>query len=233
MRVVVGLFLFVGVTALGAAPESPATTGFYPLWEGSGYVERAGAFRLGTTGTHVGVAGVAHVGVSPLPFMHRTPNLYSKLVLSDRPTLGISLQVSAYAMLNGAARGLFSPMYSTRLDNPDFRVWVVPVTASATHRIAPWLDLHQSLTLMGVTSGGPIRSEITPGYSLVAELHASSSSSLLLHAAQVGLWDHRFGLAGASVRYQGDWLELRAGYFYRMFVEGAQSGPLVGIGVLL
>jgi hypothetical protein len=79
-------------------------------------------------------------------------------------------------------------------------------------------------------SSGPLQNEVTPGYSAVVELTVKKKHSLLLHGGEVGLWKHDFALVGSSYRFQGDWLEFRLGYFYRMRQDSQQSAPMVSVG---
>jgi hypothetical protein len=212
----------------------PATEGFYPIWENTGFVERHREMYLGTNGAHYGILDVAHIGVQPINFMYRSPNAYVKASLFEKGNWHVAGQVGAYYLMNEASRSFFSPMYSSRLDNPDFSVYLVPVTLTATLRVSDWLDFHQTATALEVySSSGVLDNQVYPGYSAVAELKARSRHSVLLHAGEVGFWKHDFSVLGTSYRYHNTWMEFRIGYFYRMRSEGMQSAPMIGFGLVI
>jgi hypothetical protein len=209
------------------------TTGFYPIWENTGHVEEAGDVRLGTMGAQVGVGGIAHAGVQPVNFIYRAPNAYLKVQILRAGRWRVAAQAGGMRLMQGASRSFFSPMYSTRLDNPDFGITLVPVSVSASAEVASWLEIHQTLTGLGVVTGGPLRNGVTPGYSAVAELNPRGRHALSLHLGETGAWAHDLAVAGASYRYRNGWMEFRLGYFYRFTKAGVQAAPLVGLGVLL
>jgi hypothetical protein len=209
------------------------TTGLYPIWENTGHIEKGGDIHVGTTGAQVGILDVAHVGVLPINFVYRAPNGYLKVALFASPRWRIAAQAGAFRLLDSASHALFSPMYSSRLDNTGFGVTLVPVSLSASVEVARWLEVHQTLTGLGVFAPGHLRTAVTPGYSVVAELNPHSRHGLSLHASEVGFWAHDMAIAGASYRYRNGWTELRLGYFYRFGKSGVQASPLVSLGVLL
>jgi hypothetical protein len=226
------MLLLCAGSALGQELRAD-TTGFYPIWENTGHVEKSGDVRLGTTGAQVGLAGVVHVGVQPLNFVYRSPNGYLKVALLDTGKWRFALQAGGYRLLPGASRASFSPMYSARIDNPDFAITLVPVSLSASVEMAPWLEVHQTLTAMGVIASPQLRTTVTPGYSAVAELNPRGRHALTLHGGEVGFWAHDLAVAGASYRYRNNWLEFRLGYFYRFTKSGVQGAPLAALGILL
>ena len=226
------LFLLSGGAALGEELRRD-TTGFQPLWENTGYVEESGEVRLGTTGAQVGLAGRAHAGVQPLNFAYRSPNAYLKLALPGSARWHLAVQAGAYRLLEGASRSSFSPMYSSRIDNPDFAVTLLPASFSASVLLFPWLELHQTLTGLGILAAGPLKGGVTPGYAAVAELNPRGRHSLSLHAEDAGLWTRDLAAAGASYRYRNGWMEFRLGYFYRFTRAGRQAAPLAALAVLL
>ena len=65
------------------------------------------------------------------------------------------------------------------------------------------------------------------------EFKARARHSMLLHAGDVGFWNHDFSMLGASYRYHNSWMEFRIGYFYRIRSEGMQSSPLIGVGFVI
>jgi hypothetical protein len=213
----------------------PSTEGFYPIWENTGFVEKHRELYIGTNGAHYGIQDVAHVGVTPVNFLYRAPNAYVKFSAYQGERWHVSGQVGAYYLMDEASRAFLSPMYASRLDNPDFSVWLTPVTATATYELSDWLQLHQTATVLGVLSSAdsPLQNQAFVGYTLVGELLAKRRHSVLAHAGEVGFWNHDFRMLGISYRYHNTWLELRLGYFYRFRVDGAQSAPMISVGFLI
>lgn len=230
-RSLVSLVLFFGAACAWAADRA-STVGLYPLWENTGFVEHAGRGQIGTSALQIGIRDVAHVGVQPLGFAYRTPNAYTKFVLARGGELQLALQVGVHVLLEGAATSAFSPLYASRLDNHDFRMYLVPVALASTWILNDWIHLHQTFTAMTVAGGGAIQTEVIPTYSLVAEFFAFQNHSLGLHASEVGFHRHDYYLAGFSYRYSSSWFEARLGYFYRFREIGTQGGPLLSVGIL-
>lgn len=229
MRLAILLLLL----SLAARAGRPDTTGFYPLWESTAHIERAGDLHLGSNGLQAGIGDALHVGVQPVLFAYRAPNAYLKVALPSLGRVRLAAQAGAYELLPGASSALFSPMYSSRLDNRDFALTLLPVSLSASVEFGEWLELHQTITALGLFTSGPLRNGETPGYAAVAELNPHGRHGLSLHAGEVGFWNHDLAHAGASYRYRNEWLEFRLGYFYRFGKSGAQAGPLASLGVLL
>jgi hypothetical protein len=211
----------------------PQTEALYPIWENTGFVEKHRQIYLGTNGAHYGIQDVVQVGVQPINFLYRAPNVYTKFSLLQRDRWHVAGQVGAFYLMNEASRAFLSPMYSSRLDNPDFSVVLLPVTATATYELSDWLQLHQTATVLGVfSSSGILANQAYFGYTAVAELVAARRHSVLLHGGEVGFWDHDFSLVGASYRYHNTWFEFQLGYFYRFEKEGTQSAPMIALGLL-
>jgi hypothetical protein len=227
--------LILGSLAWSAAAEElrADTTGFYPLWENTAWVEKNGDVRVGTTGMQAGIGDVLHVGTQPINLAYRAPNLYAKLALPSAGRWRFATQVGAQHLLAGASRAFFSPMYSSRLDNPDFALTLLPISGTATVMLGERVEIHQTLTALGVFSGGPIRNSVTGGYSVVAEFNSRGRHGISLHAAEVGFTRRDLTIVGAAYRYRNTWLELRLGYFYRFSKAGSQAAPLMSLGVLL
>lgn len=212
----------------------PSTTGFYPLWENTGYVERHREIYLGTNGAHYGIADVAHIGTQPIHFLYRAPNAYAKFSLLKRGSWNLSAQAGFFYLMNEASRAFLSPMYASRLDNPDFNVILLPMTFSATYELSDWLQLHQSATMMGIYSAsGQLTNEVFPGYTAVAEFLARRRHSVLAHFGEVGFWKHDFSMMGISYRYHNTWIDAQIGYFYRFRADGNQAAPMVSLGFLM
>jgi hypothetical protein len=212
----------------------PSTQGFYPIWESTAYVESHRDAYVGTNGADFGIGNVVQVGVQPVNFIYRTPNVFAKIRLFDKEDWQFSTQVGAYYLLDQASRAFFSAMYSSRLDNPDYNVMMFPASMIASRDISDWLEIHQTLTALTLHSPtGPLKTQVTFGYSIVAELKAKARHSVLLHAGEIGFWNHDFALLGTSYRYHNTWMEFRLGYFYRMRPGALQSSPLLGFGFYL
>lgn len=223
------------VTSAASDGIRPSTEGFYPIWENTGFVEKHRELYLGTNGAHYGILDVVHVGVEPMNFFYRAPNGYVKFSLLQRGRWHMSGQVGAYYLMDEASRTFLSPMYSSRLDNPDFAILLTPVTVTATYELSDWMQLHQTATVLGVLGApdSPIQNQAFVGYSVVAELLAKRRHSVLVHAGEVGFWNHDFGMLGASYRYHNSWLDFQLGYFYRFRQDGSQSSPLISLGFLI
>ena len=231
MKIALAVLLCAGAAL--ADEVRPDTTGFYPLWENTGHIEKSGDARLGTTGAQVGLGDFAHAGVLPINFIYRSPNGYVKFAALRTERWSVAVQAGGFRLLPGASSASFSPMYSSRLDNKDFGIVLIPISVSASAEIAPWLELHQTITALGMLTAGPLVNGVTPGYSAVAELNPKGRHAISLHAGEVGFWAHDLAIAGASYRYRNSWLEVRLGYFYRLTKSGGQNAPLLALGVLL
>ncbi len=230
VAVIYFLFLFVDAIPFSLASDS---IGFYPLWETTGNVLEHRRLYLGTNGAAFGIANTAQIGVQPVSFMYRAPNIQAKFLLFKRAPWSIATQLGATQMLEQASRAFLSPMYTSRLDNPDFSITLLPVSIGASYDVSDWLQIHQGLTGLTLLGHGVLKDEFTPGYSVVAELMALNHHSALIHVADVGLWKHDLTLLGISYRYQSSWFEFRLGYFYRFRSTGMQSSPLIGFGFSL
>ncbi|MGK5089602.1 hypothetical protein WDW86_18780 [Bdellovibrionota bacterium FG-2] len=229
------LFLSTLSSTLALANEGPTqtTTGFYPIWENTGLTEKHREGYLGTNDAHIGIKDIAQVGVQPLGLMYRTPNAYTKLRIFETSTWHLSAQLGASWLMKGASRSFFSPMYTSRLDNPDFSVVIIPASVSATHDIADWLVVHQSLTALTLHTTGSLANEMYPGYSLSSEFRAKTYHSLSIHVGEVGIWKHDFSYLGGSYRFSNSWAEFKIGYFYRIRPDSLQASPLVSLGFYL
>ena len=145
-------FVSIAVGCAASAEElRQDTTGFYPMWETTGYVENAGDVRVSTTGMQVGVPGGMHFGVQPVSFIERTPNAYAKVALPAPEGWHFAAQAAGYRLLAGAGGALFSPMYTTRLDNHGFDAIFAPLSFAASKDIASWLEVHQTVTLLAIS----------------------------------------------------------------------------------
>jgi hypothetical protein len=221
---------------MGAPAEgAPASilTPLYPLWEGTGRVLAHRRVYLGSSHLELGLLDRAQVGVHPVSFLFRTPNVHAKLRLLERGPLSVAAQAELNVFLPGASEAFVSSNYVSRLDNTGLTVWVVPVGASATYEVRPWLYLHATGTLAGIFDNGPLSERVVPGLTLVAEALALRHHSLFAHLGEVGFWEHDQAVVGLSYRYRRRWFEARLGYVYRFMRDGTQGSPLLALGAYL
>lgn len=231
-----GLIL-MSATALGLAEfaqsAKPSTSGFYPIWENTAFIEGHQHLYLGTTGAHFGIQNRLHLGLNIIQWVYRTPNLFVKLKTTESESFQTALTFGYFRIQERAAKGTLSPTYTTRLDNANYAVNLLPIAFSGSFTPAEWFTLHQTVTYLQVMNSGPLKNQGTLGYSATAEFQAVSQHSLLFHAIEIGLTSHDRFISGASYRYQGETFDFRLGYFYRVKSVGQDSGPLIGFGVTL
>jgi hypothetical protein len=221
------------VPAVPAEDSVPVLTSLYPLWENTGRVMGHRSLYLGSSSAELGLFDVAQIGVHPLSFVFRTPNFHAKLKLLSRERLEVAAHAELLVFLPGASEAFTSSNYISRLDTRDVLLTVVPVGATASYQVAPWLYVHGTTTLMGMFDNGPYRNRIVPGMNLVAEFQALRHHTVRAHFGEVGFWSHDFNLLGASYCYRRSWFEAQVGYFYRFLKDGRQTSPLLALGVYL
>jgi hypothetical protein len=220
----------------GSAPAeapTPVLTSLYPLWENTAQVLGHRSMYVGTSNTELGLFDVAQVGVHPLSFIFRTPNVHAKVRLLSRERLAVAAHAEVLVFLPGASEAFTSSNYISRLDTRDILLTVVPVGATASYQVRPWLYLHGTGTLMGIFDNGPYQDRVVLGTNLVAEFLALQHHSVRVHLGEVGYWNHDFSLIGASYCYRRSWFEAQLGYFYRFFKDGRQTNPMLALGVYL
>ncbi|WP_224370070.1 hypothetical protein [Hyalangium versicolor] len=220
-----------------AAPteeQLPVLTALYPLWENTARVLQHRSLYLGTSNAEFGLFGVAQLGTRPLSFIFRTPNIHAKLRLLSRERLEVAAHAEVVVFLPGSSEAFTSSNYISRLDTRDILLTVVPVGATASFQIMPWLYLHGTTTVMGMFDDGPYLNRLVLGINLVAEFLALQHHSVRVHASEVGFWDHDFNMLGASYCYRRSWFEFQVGYYYRFFGnDGRQTSPLIALGAYL
>jgi hypothetical protein len=215
------------------APPAPVLTSLYPLWENTGRVMPHRKLYLGTSNAEFGLFDVAQIGVHPLSFIFRTPNIHGKVRLLSRERLSVAAHAELLVFLPGASESFTSSNYISRLDTRDILLTVVPVGATASYEVMPWLYLHGTATVMGIFDNGPYRNRLVPGTQVVAEFLALQHHSVRAHLGEVGFWNHDFNVLGASYCYRRSWFEAQVGYFYRFFKDGRQTSPLISLGASL
>ncbi len=238
MKAIIRFSLILSTLALNTlalANEGPTqtTTGFYPIWENTGLTEKHREGYLGSNDAHIGINDVAQFGVQPLGLMYRTPNAYLKLRLLDTSDWHLSAQLGASWIMRDASRSFLSPMYTSRLDNPDFSVILISASVSATRNVADWLQIHQTLTALTLHTTGSLANETYPGYSIATEFRGKTHHALSVHFGEVGFWKHDFSFLGGSYRFSNSWAEFKIGYFYRIRPDSLQASPLVSLGFYL
>jgi hypothetical protein len=212
----------------------PSFEGFYPIWETTGFVQYHRHAYVGSNGANFGIKNLVQVGTQPFSFVYRTPNIYAKFALYNQDEWHLAAQIGTFYLLDRASQSFMSPMYTSRLANPDYNITLIPVSFAATKEFSDWLQLHQTLTALAFrSSSSQLKNEINLGYSAVAEFLALEHHSVLFHFEEVGMWSHDLFALGTSYRFHNSWLELRAGYFYRFQPGAAQASPQVGFGFSL
>jgi hypothetical protein len=216
------------------APQVPVLTSIYPLWENTGQVLSHRGLYLGTANAEFGFFDVAQLGVHPLSFVFRTPNIHAKVRLLSRERLAVAAHAEVLVFLPGASEAFTSSNYISRLDTRDILLTVVPVGATASYQVTPWFYLHGTATVMGLFDNGPYQDRLVLGTNLVAEFLAFGHHSVRAHMGEVGYWNHDFNMLGASYCYRRSWFEAQVGYFYRFFKkDGRQTSPLLSVGIYL
>jgi len=233
----VGLFVFLHAgSRLSASAQEllprGAPNGLYPLWETPGYVLSHRQIVLGTSHAQFGILDRLHLGVSPVEMLYRVPNGHLKVSLYKNPSIHVALQLGVFAILAGADESFFSSNYTSRLANPDHPLFAIPLSVATSWPIAPWLNLHNTLTLLTVLAEAPIQNDVTVGDFVSAELVAARHHSFFLHAGEIGFWEHDLAVLGVSYRLLVGWFEARVGYFMRFSAEGMQSNPSLSLAAI-
>jgi hypothetical protein len=205
----------------------------YPLWENTGYVLGHRSLYLGTSDAEIGLFDVAQVGTHPLSFLFRTLNVHGKVRLLSTERLSVAAHAEVLVFLPGSSEAFVSSNYISRLSTEDILLTVVPVGATASYAVTPWLHVHGTATVMGMFNNGPYRERLVLGTTVVGEFLALKHHSFRAHAGEVGFWNHDFNMLGASYRYRRGWFEAQIGYFYRFMRDGRQASPLIALGAYL
>jgi hypothetical protein len=240
-----GLLLATSAAQAAEAPEQPAPdstapegpvsplTSLYPLWENTAHLLGHQELYLGTSNAEFGILDVAQLGTHPLSFIFRTPNIHGKVRLLSRERLAVAAHAELLVFLPGASEAFISSNYISRLDTRDILLTVIPVGATATYQLTPWLYLHGTATVMGIFDDGPYRNRLVPGVTVVAEFLALQHHTFRAHTGEVGFWNHDFNILGASYCYRRKWFEAQVGYVLRFMRDGRQGNPLISLGAYL
>jgi hypothetical protein len=202
--------------------------GFYPLWENTGTLLDRREGLIGTSYLEMGM-GNAQVGLRPMEFLFRTPNLHAKLRLYASGALEWSAHAEVLALLSGATSTFTSSNFVSRIDNSAGALWVAPVGTSLSWFPADFAAVHTTLTAMSVAGKGqPYYGSL--GLSSVIELRALRHHGLLFHLTEIGFWRQDEFILGMSYRLSLGWFRAQIGYFYRFSPDGSQASPLLSLG---
>ena len=212
--------------------RSVPTSGLFPVWEETGVLLDAHRVYLGTGQLAYGITSRVTVGVNPLRFMFRTPNLGVKVALMRTERLRIAVSSNVAWVMPGSGDVFTTSNFSTRLDARDTGVFAVPAALSATIALTPKLFAHFTLTEMLMVSAAlPVQA--TTGASLVVDWQLLNHHAVSAHVEEVGFWRHEFAQFGASYRYQRSIFEGRIGVAYQLRPDGPRVVPAVTLGVEL
>ena len=204
--------------------------GLIPTWESSGRsLERLQVY-LGSSHVQLGLGRGVTLGIRPIPYPSGAPNLHVRVQLLARAELFVSLRTEAMVLLPGAGNSFVSSNFKSRINNWNRPYLVLPITAAASWQPLKWLQLNQSLTLLGVFGLGEPSVRLTLGYVLTVEFVPHPRHGFLIHVGEVGFWDHDFVMVGASYRLNYRAFEARLGYLYRRSLDGGQGAPVFAVG---
>ncbi len=211
-----------------------ATSGFYPIWEDTGSLLEPADIQLASNGFRVRIPGDVQLGLQPTYYLHRAPNLEAKVSILKRAELQLALRQSVIVLFRNAQDRMITPVYASRLTNPNSNVVLAPASLHATWRPFSFLLVHGSATVLPMLSNEKdFENRAVGGLSAMVELPVVRGHSLLLHGGEVGLWDHDFAYLGASYRLNYAWFMMQLGFAYRLRPEGAQGSPLLSVGAYL
>lgn len=199
--------------------------GLYPLWEASGRTLDLREVFLGTSHVQLGLGKRIQIGLRPIPYPFGAPNLHGRFGILTRENLYLSVQAEVMLLLPGAGNSFASSNFKSRINNWAKTYLVVPVSLAASWQPLNWLQLNQSLTLMGVFGLSEPSGRVTLGYFINVELVPLKRHGFVAHFGEVGFWEHDFVTIGASYRLNFRALELRLGYLYRRSADGGQGAP--------
>jgi hypothetical protein len=202
-----------------------SVNGLYPLWEASGHTLGLGGAHIGTSHIQVGLGKRIQVGLRPVPYPFGAPNLHGRFGVLTKEGFHLAFQGEVMVLLPGAGNSFASSNFKSRINNWAKTYVVVPVSLAASWQPLKWLQLNQSLTVMGVFGLTEPSGRVTLGYFVNLELVPLRRHGFVAHFGEVGFWDHDFVVIGASYRLNFRAFELRLGYFYRRSADGGQGAP--------
>ena len=210
-----------------------SVNGLFPLWEASGRTLGLREAYLGTSHIQVGLGKKVQIGLRPVPYPFGAPNLHGRFGVFSNKQFHLAIQGEVMVLLSGAGNSFASSNFKSRINNWAKLYLVIPISAAATWQPLKWLQLNQTLTVMGVFGLSEPNARITLGYFVNLELLAARRHGFVVHLGEVGFWEHDFFAVGASYRLNFRALELRIGYLYRRSLDGGQGSPLLSVAVRL
>lgn len=207
--------------------------GLYPLWESTGNMLGHRRFFVGTNWLAAGFARRFSLGIRPLGFFFRNPNVDFKTLVYEGYRFNLSLQLAPSLVLPEASSSFSSSNFTSRFDDNHRSLWLLPLSANVSWQILDELCLHSSLTTLGAFGKRVPNLQISLGLTVFAEFMPLENHALLLHVGEIGFWHHDFAMLGASYRFHWKGVEAQLGYFYRFSRDGNQGGPLFSLGILL
>jgi hypothetical protein len=220
-------------SSTGHSLENPLYTGFYPTWEDTGRALPSGTVYIGTNQIMVALPGGVQIGLQPIPFLYRAPNLVLKLGYGAYKGLHLSSRHSVHYILPNAAQSFQSSIFNRGYGEIDVPIFVLTNNLSGSYSIKPWWEVHGTFTALGIVSNEAIASTLSGGISIVNEFKAHDRHALAVHLIETGLWSHDAFLLGASYRLNVWYIELQVGYFYRFFKSGSESSMMFSMGGFL
>lgn len=209
-----------------------ATNGLFPIWENTGVLLEAQRVYLGTSQLAAALGSRVQVGVNPLRFAFRTPNLGAKVALASTRRVKVAAAVDVLWLMPGSSDVFSTSNFSTRLDTTQSSVIAVPLAVAATTSISSSLFVHATVTqIFTVTAGKPVQT--ASGASIVGEWRPLAHHAISAHVTEVGFWRHEFFQFGASYRYQRSIFEGRLGVAYQLRPDGPRVVPALSLGVEL
>ncbi len=215
---------------VSASSRAAPTVGLFPIWENTGVVLGHAHLALGVTQVAGGIKDRIHIGLNPLRFAFRTPNIGVKVALFANPWLRVAVSLDALWLMPGSSDVFSTSNISTRLDLRDKGQFAFPVALSGSFALGSEVMLHATVTGLTTYSN---RTDAWLGVSAVCEWRPLNHHAISAHLTEVGLWRHDFVQFGGSYRYQRDIFEGRIGVAYQLRTEGALVVPSLFLGVEL
>ncbi len=209
-----------------------ATSGLFPVWENTGELLAPSRVSLGSSQLAAAVGARFQLGLNPLRFAFRTPNLGLKLGLVTTERVKVAVAADVLWLMPGSSDAFTTSNFSTRLDTSQQSVVAVPLGLAASTALTPNLFVHTTVTqIFTVPQGKAVHT--ASGVSAVLEWRPLAHHAFSAHATEVGFWRHEFFQFGASYRYQRSIFEARAGIGYQLRADGARVVPALSAGVEL
>lgn len=228
-----GSQLFAGNSLFSRKAKSHELyAGFYPLIESTGYVPKKNTVQFGFNQISYSVFDKFNISLEPMIMVANTPNLSVKGLVYEDSKNSIAVNSGVKALLPNTD-GFFSIYYSSRIHNPDSTLYVLPLSLAHSYKLNQHISFHHTITDINVLSRSDFKNKANLAYSTIVQLKAREQHSLMIHASEVGFWDHDYYYFGVSYRFTGKYFYTQMGYFNRVQQEGVQGIPLVDFGIVL